>query len=268
MSNLINITIEGAPINQTIYAVTQDINNVTIFSGEVTVEEGGLVSIILDNSLLEGDTVFVYLDNGEMTTNTFKAAVGSTVVITEGQWVAKLDGATKSWQLSGPIVIPANTDCAIRFKINGLLDEYEGIFRSEDSLDWIRFTPQSQTNNIQAKLSGSFLIGIPYSELMVRDGQEKSFVLRRESGRFYIDIDGQPFTLSNISGQFSIDTLCEFGGDCFEGYISDFEVEIDGIVTNAIPLTNKEQGATQLATIGDINAIMLNYTGDEWEAKV
>tara|TARA_R110002049_G_scaffold203711_1_gene374304 strand:- start:12011 stop:12643 length:633 start_codon:yes stop_codon:yes gene_type:complete len=44
-----------------------------------------------------------------------------------------------------------------------------------------------------------------------------------------------------------------------------FRVIRNGVVINEIPLTNKAQGATQLATVGNINATMINYTGDEWE---
>lgn len=32
-----------------------------------------------------------------------------------------------------------------------------------------------------------------------------------------------------------------------------------------LPLTNKSQGATQLATVGSVNAFMPNYTPDAWE---
>lgn len=183
------------------------------------------------------------------------------------QYVAMLDGATKSWQLTSPITIPASTDCAIRLKINGSRDNYEGILRSADSSDWFRLAPSSSSNNFQGSLAGSSIGGVPYSALTVRNGQERSFTLRREAGRFYADIDEQSFTLSLISGQFLIDVLCEFGGGYFAGYISDFEVEIGGVLTNQIPLTNKAQGATQLATVGSINATMLNYTGDEWEIR-
>lgn len=179
-------------------------------------------------------------------------------------YVYRLDGLTKYYQLSDPITIPASTDCAIRFKINGSRDNYEGIFRSADSSDWLRFTPESIGSNLQGNVAGSFLGGVPYSSLMIRSGQERSFTLRREAGRFYADIDEQSFSLQVISGQFSIGVLCEFGGGYFAGYISDFEVEINGVITNQIPLTNKTQGATQLPTVGNVSATIINYT-DTWE---
>lgn len=38
-----------------------------------------------------------------------------------------------------------------------------------------------------------------------------------------------------------------------------------GIVLHQIPLTNKAKGATQLATVGNVNATMVNYTEAVWE---
>lgn len=183
------------------------------------------------------------------------------------EYVAQLDGATQSWQLTSTITIPASTDCAIRFKINGSRDNYEGIFRSADNSDWFRLAPSSLSNNFQGSLAGSSIGGVPYSALTVRNGQERSFTLRREAGRFYADIDEQSFTLSLISGQFLIDVLCEFGGGYFSGYISDFEVDIGGVLTNKIPLTSKAQGATQLATVGSVNATMTGYDPSVWVVK-
>lgn len=181
------------------------------------------------------------------------------------QWVAQLDGATQSWVLSDPIIIPASTDCSVSFTLKGSNDTYEGIFRSADGSDWFRLIPLSQGNNFQGNLAGAFIGGVPYSALTVRNGQERAFKLRRVSGRFYIDVDDQTYTLSVASGEFSISVLCEFGGGEFGGYIKEFEVEIGGVLTNSITLTNKAQGATQLATVGNVNAFMPNYTEAVWQ---
>ena len=180
------------------------------------------------------------------------------------QWVAQLDGAAQSWVLTDPIIIPAGTDCSITFTLNGSLDTYEGLFRSSDNSDWFRLIPESQGNNFQGNIGGSFIGGVPYSFLKVRDGSDRKFVLRRVENRFYIDIDGSSYTLSVASGEFSISVLGEFGGGEFFGYFKDLEVEINGVLTNQIPLTNKAQGATQLATVGNVNAFMPNYTNAVW----
>ena len=39
------------------------------------------------------------------------------------------------------------------------------------------------------------------------------------------------------------------------------------IHSNEIPLTNKAQGANQLATVGNINAFMPNYTEAVWKKE-
>jgi len=180
------------------------------------------------------------------------------------RYVYRLDGLTKYYQLSDQIVIPASTDCAIRFTLNGTSDNYEGLFKSADGSDWFRLIPSSQGSNFQGNLGGTFISGVPYSSLTVRNGQDREFTLRRLAGRFYIDVGGQSFTLSLSSGSFSISALCEFGGDEFAGYIKNFEVEINSVITNQIPLTNKTQGATQLPTVGSVSATIINYT-DTWE---
>jgi len=179
-------------------------------------------------------------------------------------YVYRTDGLTKYYQFSEPIVIPANTDCSISLTMNGSSDTYEGLFRSGDGSDWFRLIPSSQGNNFQGNLAGAVVSGVPYSSLIVRNGQDRAFTLRRLDGLFYIDIDGQTFTLSVSSGEFLINVLCEFGGGEFAGYIKDFQVEIDGVITNQIPLTNKDQGDTQLPTVGDVSATIINYT-DTWE---
>lgn len=51
----------------------------------------------------------------------------------------------------------------------------------------------------------------------------------------------------------------------FDGVLLDFEVERAGEIIHQIPLTNKSQGATQLATVGNVNATMVGYTPDVWE---
>ena len=45
-----------------------------------------------------------------------------------------------------------------------------------------------------------------------------------------------------------------------------FEILIDEVITYKMPLANKPQGATQLATVGNVNATMANYSSDVWES--
>ena len=81
--------------------------------------------------------------------------------------------------------------------------------------------------------------------------------------RFVID-DTLIFNSIILTSEFSIETLAKFASDYFGGVIYGFEFEINGVLTNKIPLTNKSQGATQLATVGNVNAFMPNYTEAVW----
>lgn len=64
---------------------------------------------------------------------------------------------------------------------------------------------------------------------------------------------------------FSIDRLGTWGsGLLLGGILKDFKMSINN-VNYEIPLTNKAQGATQLATVGNVNATMVGYTPDVWE---
>ena len=181
-------------------------------------------------------------------------------------YVARLDGVSQCYQLSGPITAPADTDFKVSFYINGVNDSFEGLFSSSDPQSWLRLLPSSNSINLQGQLGAGFYQAVPFSELNLRDGVTRKLSVQRVSGRMRFVIDNTLiFNSSILTSAFSIETLAKFGGDYFGGVIYDFEVEINGVLTNKIPLTNKAQGATQLATIGDINAFMPNYTVDVWE---
>ena len=49
----------------------------------------------------------------------------------------------------------------------------------------------------------------------------------------------------------------------FLGSIYDLKINSQG--ANEIPLTNRSQGATQLPTVGNVSATMVNYSEDVWE---
>ena len=52
------------------------------------------------------------------------------------------------------------------------------------------------------------------------------------------------------------------------GSIRMFRVrDAGGVVINEIPLTNKAQGATQIATVGSVNATMGNYNESVWKVE-
>ena len=195
-----------------------------------------------------------------------KVAFGALGGDVEEQWVAKLDGVTQYWVLTDPITAPANTDFKASFYISGVNDGYEGLFSSPDPQSWLRLLPLNSSVNLQGQLGAGYYQAVPFSELNMRDGVTRKLSIERGAGRvrFVID-DTFVFNSSTLLSEFTVQTLAEFGGDFFGGTIYGFEFELNGVITNKIPLTNKAQGATQLATVGNINATMINYTGDEWE---
>jgi hypothetical protein len=167
------------------------------------------------------------------------------------QWVAQSDGATQYWQLSEPI--PLLSGYKVRYKIN--------VAGGNSNVAYIHGN---------SKQSGSL-----YVYLSPISGQ-LSFL-----GSINEKLDGVPFVNNSevqlgveyevefeVSSNKDIATLFRFQDveKYTAGYIYDLEVLNElGVVVNKIPLTNKAQGATQLATVGSINATMINYTGDEWE---
>ena len=79
----------------------------------------------------------------------------------------------------------------------------------------------------------------------------------REFHYFDIDIKNNS-NLSVIGARYN---FVEF----FGGAIKNIEVIKGGVIANKIPLTNKDQGATQLPTVGNVSATMVGYTPDVWE---
>ena len=180
--------------------------------------------------------------------------------------VARLDGATQYWQLSESIVIPANVNYEIGFYASRALND--------TSLLYLLAYSQGNTSE---KHRLALSTGTP-QKVYGMGFVAKDFILNGE-GQFTLTHNGvSKVTFINFnesaadafnSETITIDRLCGpwLGGDSgyLNGYIRDFYVIVDGVEILRIPLTNKAQGATQLATVGNVNATMINYTGDEWE---
>lgn len=165
--------------------------------------------------------------------------------------VARLDGVTQYWQLSEPIPLLAGYKVRYKTSVTGGL------------------------GNV-VYLHGSSAQSTSLSAYIVPSNSQLSF-----SGSTNEKLDGVPF-VNNSEIQLGVEYVVEFSVNSNKdiatlfrlqdvekytaGYIYDLEVLDDtGTVVNRIPLTNKAQGATQLATVGNVNATMINYTGDEWE---
>lgn len=166
------------------------------------------------------------------------------------EYVAQLDGLTKYWQLSEDIPLPVGYS----YEIDILYDE------SNQSADDYLATGEGDTNSPLFFVNREFLSSGGAGELSepVVDGVDNK-----------LPYDGSFHTVSvtSLSNQASVGIL----GARFNytrnssGIIKMFRVlDSNGFVVNEIPLTNKTQGATQLATVGNVNATMVGYTGNEW----
>lgn len=179
------------------------------------------------------------------------------------KWVAKTDGATQYWFLSKQIVVPKDSECKITLVANPDIINTEWIpvvSGSNFSLNLTKSGPSA--GFIRMILDGRGLWGSAWEA-----GQEASMGLERTTTNslrtFYND-------LYSSSSTYDVDILIDEIGRrpvssfTFAGYIKSIEIEIDGVITNQISLTNKAQGATQLATVGNVNATMANYNNTVW----
>ena len=183
-------------------------------------------------------------------------------------YVYRLDGLTKYFQLSEPILIPANTNFKLNFTLSGNGTTLEGLMEGSDL--FLRLLTDADitffNDNAQMNIAGVTFALLTLDNGYTRDGTVKKISILRDNGAIYSKINDEDYRLdrSSADGAFSVGTLCRYSTTYFAGLFYDFEVEIDGTVTNRIPLTNKAQGATQLPTVGNVSATIINYT-DTWE---
>lgn len=174
--------------------------------------------------------------------------------------IALLDGATKSWDFSSPIPLGMADNCKVSLKlilnrnttqvIYGGGSSPERLYIGTENGNWLVGNGTDRVDTLVAVPIGTELT----TELVLSGGVFKLLV--NDSVVYE-----QPIKYSTSK---SLTGISDLSGFRLFGYAYDFEVEVDSVIANSIPLTNKPQGATQLATVGNINATMINYTGDEW----
>ena len=162
-------------------------------------------------------------------------------------YVARLDGVSQYWQLTAPINI--NIDYTVELMFVG------GVISNQ----YARF--YCLTNNDMSVDSG-----IDSDKFRASGG-----VTSLNGNNIFtgepIPTSGNNKIETKLSVTGVIDSIGSFNGTRLinlplYGFIIKDET---GTIINEIPLTNKAQGATQLATVGNINAFMANYTPDVWE---
>lgn len=172
------------------------------------------------------------------------------------EYVAQLDGATQYWLLESPIEI-----------IIG--DEILHEFRKNDTSNNTRQSLTGLTDNFTALVllnnDGTYL---PSRGDFFVDNQPVGSVDSYPTDTLFHEtrlVSNVGFLLETLGANWT--TRNEGVTRHFDGVISSFKVKRNGVVIHEIPLKNKAQGATQLATVGSVNAFMPNYTESVWKDK-
>ena len=166
------------------------------------------------------------------------------------EYVAQSDGATQYWQLSEPINLMPNDVIQFglaKFTNVGTFKRFFGsndfTFSLDTGADGDKFRLRSITS---ATLNGANIA----------------------SDATLIPTAGDNMIEAIVGATRSIPTLLSLGNtNLVSAAIHNFKVIRSGVVIHEIPLTNKAQGATQLATVGNVNAFMPNYTELVWKDK-
>lgn len=180
-------------------------------------------------------------------------------------YVARLNGTDQYWQLSEDIVIPASTP--FKIKVQAELDgnNTKHVLSNYKASDF-RLLSVLQFSSMQLFVGSNEGF---YSGLNALEEVSTVEIIGDGSG-YTISVDGVSvraslqagqITFNSIAGKWGVSTGAALG----LGVHKNLSVEIDGVLTHSIPLTNKAQGATQLATVGSINATMVNYDESVWE---
>lgn len=172
-------------------------------------------------------------------------ALGGTI-----QYVARLDRATQYWQLTTPIELQVGDEVSFYTAKEAGAATTKQWFASGSG-----FRINVQANNKIEEVGGDlyldgFLVTNYVTDFPI-DGEEH--------GLLYI-ITSASISIKNLGAS-------ESGFEKLAGYLAGFSVKRNGVVIHEIPLTNKAQGATQLATVGSVNAFMPNYTESVWKDK-
>ncbi len=188
--------------------------------------------------------------------------VGVYPAVEEVNYVARLNGTDQYWQLSGDgITIPANTDFKIRTSFYVETDS-SMIAASSTTRPFIYVRGDGKA--VFEPEDGVF---VPTQLPVV--GRDVELLIEFSGGQLSIsEVSTENMNTKTVGGLGSVN-LTTLGARIeslyLDGYIGSISIEVNGILTHSIPLTNKAQGATQLPTVGNVSATMIGYTGDEWE---
>lgn len=178
-------------------------------------------------------------------------------------YVAQLDGATQYWQLSDGIPADSNEAFSFSVQVNFGAD-FSGVNTvladgaNGEGL-WVYIENGSK---VGIRLNGSEFKTFQF-------GGNVNGVLKVSFDSNNIVVENGGVTLTAINSLTTNLNVLRLGFrgtfGYFKGVLSDFYFfGQSGELISYIPLTNKAQGATQLATVGNVNATMIGYNENVW----
>lgn len=167
------------------------------------------------------------------------------------EWVAQPDGATQYWQLTEEIQIPDGGSIELDLLYDSTnQSSVEYILTSEGNSDTSLFFTAREL--LRSGSSGYI------SDIIVDNVNTEALPYDSNFHTIKCVVSGNLAKVGVLGARFSYERNCS-------GIIKMFTVkDQNGTVINEIPLTNKTQGATQIATVGSVNAFMPNYTDAVW----
>lgn len=165
-------------------------------------------------------------------------------------YVYRLDGLTKYFQLSEPINLLANDLVELSF-IGGSVTNSFAMFLESDSKNfYLSVTSDKVAFRIKATFGTPMLNG---------DEIVSNVTPVPSSGKNTISAETVNSEVLSVIG-------ARTGGTLLMNLpIYNFKVIRSSTVIHEIPLTNKAQGANQLPTIGSVSATIVGYNENDWE---
>lgn len=183
-------------------------------------------------------------------------------------WVAQLDGATQYWQFSDGITVNQSNTTSLKCRVlsNKILSQSHIFDYNQDK--FFKLVVRDDGKAFALLGDGTDWVYFVTSQSRIDNGVTHEIELLIGSGFFEIHIDG------SLEGQQALLSFVDLKMDrlgvrsslnqYYTGVIFDFSLTENNTLTNEIPLTNKSQGATQLATVGNVNATMIDYNESVW----
>lgn len=185
------------------------------------------------------------------------------VTVTAAQYYPRFDGLTQYALLSEALVIPAGVDFEIEVVASGLtVDSYQSLFSGPTIDDFYRTLVGGAGVQVYA---GAYAVTWSTAGFDVQPSH--SYLLRRVGTVLSIVIDGDvKATRSNSVEQVVVDRLMRSWNTSSHtsGVLYSLKLWLAGSLTSAIEFNQRNQ-AVQLASVGSVNAEIINHTEAMWE---